>query len=79
MEGNECYKFATIRRYIDLTRADPVRVTIDVGANVGAVTRMMKAYFPDASVYAYGAVPEYSLLAETNTRDLAGRHRAAHP
>jgi FkbM family methyltransferase len=72
MEGNECYKFATIRHYIELAQADPVRVMIDVGANVGAVTQMMKAYFPDASVYAYEAVPEYSLLAEANTRDLAG-------
>ena len=72
MEGNECYKFATIRQYIDLAHADPVRVMIDVGANVGAVTRMMKAYFPDASVYAYEAVPEYSALAEANTRDLPG-------
>jgi FkbM family methyltransferase len=72
MEGNECYKFATIRNYIDLTHADPVRVMIDVGANVGAVTRMMKAYFPDARVYACEAVDEYARLAEANTRDLPG-------
>lgn len=70
MEGNECYKFATIRNYIDLTDADSVRVTIDVGANVGTITRMMKAYFPDACVYAYEAVAEYAGLAEANTRDL---------
>jgi FkbM family methyltransferase len=72
MEGNECYKFATIRNYIDLTHADPVRVTIDIGANVGAVTRMMKAYFPDACVYACEAVADYAVLAEANTRDLDG-------
>jgi FkbM family methyltransferase len=72
MEGNECYKFATIRNYIALTRADPVRVTIDIGANVGAMTRMMKAYFPDARVYACEAVDEYAALAEANTRDLPG-------
>jgi FkbM family methyltransferase len=71
MEGNECYKFATIRNYIDLTHAGPVRVMIDIGANVGTITRMMKAYFPDAVVYACEAVPEYAALAEVNTRDLA--------
>ena len=70
MEGNECYKFATIRNYIDLTQADPVRVMLDVGANVGAVSRMMKAYFPDARLYACEAVDEYAALAEANTRDL---------
>ena len=72
MEGNECYKFATIRNYIDLTHADPVRVMIDVGANVGAMSRMMKAYFPDARLYACEAVDEYAALAEANTRDLSG-------
>jgi hypothetical protein len=71
MEGND-YKFATIRNYIDLTQAAPVRVMIDVGANLGNTTRMMKAYFPDASVYAYEVVPEYTTLAEANTRDLPG-------
>ena len=34
MEGNECYKFATISHYIHLTHADPVRVMIDIGANL---------------------------------------------
>lgn len=72
MEGNECYKFATIRNYVDLTRAEPVRVAIDVGANVGTITRMMKAYFPEARVYAFEAVPDYAAIAEANTRDLDG-------
>ena len=71
MEGNECYKFATIRNYVDLTEAGPVRVMMDVGANLGHVTRLMKAYFPDAHVYAYEAVAEYAALAQANTRDLA--------
>lgn len=72
MEGNECYKFATIRNYVDLTHADPVRVAIDVGANVGTITRMIKAYFPDAKVYGFEAVPDYAALAAANTRDLDG-------
>lgn len=72
MEGNECYKFATISHYLQVTHADPVRVMIDIGANVGTVTRMMKAYFPDARLYACEAVEEYAALAEANTRDLPG-------
>jgi len=70
MEGNACYRFATIRNYIELTRTDAVRITIDVGANVGRITRMMKEYFPDAAVYAYEPVPEYRRLAEANTAGL---------
>ena len=72
MEGNECYKFATIRNFIELTHAEPVRLAVDVGANVGTITRMMKAYFPDARVYAYEPVPDYAALAEANTSDLEG-------
>jgi FkbM family methyltransferase len=70
MEGNDCYKFATIRNYIDLTGAEPVRLAIDVGANIGLITRMIKEYFPVASVYAYEPVPEYRALASANTKDL---------
>lgn len=70
MEGNECYKFSTIRNYVALTGAPPVRVVMDVGANVGAVTRLAKWYFPEAHVHAYEAVAEYAQQALANTRDL---------
>ena len=79
MEGNDCYKFSTIRNYVALAGAAPVRVVTDVGANTGAITRMIKAYFPDARVHAYEAVAEYAELAAANTRDLEGvsvHHRA---
>lgn len=72
MEGNECYKFSTIRNFITLTNAEPVRVIMDVGANVGSITRMMKAYFPAARIYACEPVPEYAALAQANIADLDG-------
>jgi len=71
VEGNDCYKFSTIRNYVALTGAPPIRVVMDVGANVGAITRLIKGYFPDAHVYAYEAVAEYAEIAAANTRDLA--------
>jgi FkbM family methyltransferase len=71
MEGNRCYKFATIRNYVDLIQAPPVRLTIDIGANLGAITRMIKAYFPAATVYAYEAVSEYANAARANVNDLS--------
>lgn len=74
MEGNECYKFSTIQRYIAQTGASPVRLAIDVGANVGAVTRLLKAYFPSARVYAFEAVREYFEVARARTADLADVH-----
>ena len=72
MEGNECYKFSTIRNFIELTHGEPVRLVLDVGANVGSITRMVKAYFPASRIHAYEAVPEYAALAEANTNDLEG-------
>jgi FkbM family methyltransferase len=74
VEGNECYKFSTIRRYIAQTGAPPVRLAIDVGANVGAVTRLLKAYFPSARVYAFEAVREYFEVARARTANLADVH-----
>jgi FkbM family methyltransferase len=79
VEGNECYKFSTIQNYVAVTGAPPVRLALDIGANVGAITRMLKAYFPDARVYGYEAVADYVALAAANTRDLPGvtiAHRA---
>ena len=59
MEGNACYKFSTIRNYIQSSGAPPVRLMIDVGANVGDISLMMHAYFPDAHIHAMEAVREY--------------------
>ncbi|HEU0301090.1 MAG TPA: FkbM family methyltransferase [Longimicrobium sp.] len=72
MEGNDCYKFSTIRSYIEATGAPPVRVVVEAGVNVGSVTRLVKAYFPEAAVFGLEVVRELAGLARANTRDLAG-------
>jgi FkbM family methyltransferase len=71
MEGNFCYKFSTVRNYIEKTGAPPVRLCIDVGVNVGDVTRMMREYFPDAWIFGYEPVPEYFEAAQENLKDLS--------
>jgi FkbM family methyltransferase len=70
MEGNACYKFSTIRRYIAQTGASPVRLAIDVGANIGDMTRLLKSYFPSAYVYAFEAVGEYFEIARARTANI---------
>lgn len=72
MEGNDCYKFSTIRNYIERTGAPPVRVVLEVGANVGGVTRMIKEYFPHATVLSFEAVRDLAEMARAHTRGLDG-------
>ncbi|MCW3095450.1 MAG: FkbM family methyltransferase [Chthonomonadaceae bacterium] len=63
MEGNDCYKFSTIQQYIDKTDDLPVRVAVDIGANVGDVTVLMRSYFPNSLIFAFEPVNEYYLHA----------------
>jgi len=79
MEGNACYKFSTIRRYIAQTGAPAVRLTIDVGSSVGEITRLLKTFFPSARVYAFEADGERFEVARARTAELEGvrlYHRA---
>src|SRR5437773_514576 len=68
MEGNECYKFSTIRHYVQKTNQKEVEIVVDVGAAEGSISLMMKAYFPNARIYAYEAVSEYHRLACASTQ-----------
>lgn len=70
MEGNDCYKFLTVNRYLEATQGKPVRLAVDVGANVGNVTEEMKSLFPEARIFAFEAVPEhYQTCARRFARD----------
>lgn len=70
MEGNDCYKFLTVNRYLAATQGKPVRVVVDVGCNVGNVTEEMKRLFPEARIFAFEAVPEhYRTCAKRFARD----------
>lgn len=68
MEGNDCYKFSTIRNFISKTGQKKIRITCDIGANVGTVSLLMKSYFPSAKVHGYEAVDEYYQIACSRTR-----------
>lgn len=72
MEGNACYKFSTIRNYIEKTGAKPVALMVEVGVNVGEITLMMKSYFPAARLYGFEAVREYYEIACRRVAGLDG-------
>jgi FkbM family methyltransferase len=71
MEGNDCYKFSTIRNFVALTGAPPIERIVEVGANVGEISLMMHEYFPSARIVGFEAVPEYYELARSRTAHLA--------
>jgi hypothetical protein len=70
MEGNDCYKFSTIRNFIAASRAKDVETIVEVGANIGEVTLLMHAYFPAAKIVAFEAVKEYCDIAAARTRKI---------
>jgi hypothetical protein len=63
VEGNACYKFATIRNFIAATDAPPIRVAIDVGVNVGDMALLLRDTFPEARIFGFEAVEEYYRMA----------------
>lgn len=59
MEGDDCYKFSTLSRFLERTRQRPVCVAIDVGCNVGEMTVLMRHFFPSALIFALEPIPDY--------------------
>jgi FkbM family methyltransferase len=59
MEGNECYKFSTIRNFLYKTDGDPIRLAVDVGCNDGQVTLLIRHFFSDALIFALEPVSTY--------------------
>src|SRR2546425_6716290 len=59
MEGNECYKFSTISNYITRTGAKPLGIAVEIGVNIGEVTRLIRSTFPAARIHGFEAVTEY--------------------
>lgn len=74
MEGNACYKFSTIRNFIEKTGGRPIRLIVDVGLNVGDIAIMAKSYFPAAALYGFEAVREYYEIACARTQGLLNTH-----
>jgi FkbM family methyltransferase len=67
MEGNECYKFSTIRNFIAAAKAKDIATIVEIGANIGDVTLSMHDYFPFARIVAFEAVAEYCEIAAART------------
>lgn len=72
MEGNDCYKFSTIRNYVERAGQPGVEVIIDAGVNVGDVTLMIRDYFPAARIYGFEPVREYFEIARARVANLPG-------
>lgn len=70
MEGNECYKFSTIRNFIAAAKAKDIETIVEIGANIGDVTLLMHDYFPSARIIAFEAVTEYYESAAVRTAAL---------
>jgi FkbM family methyltransferase len=71
MEGNACYKFSTIKNYIEKAHKKAIDIIVDVGVNVGDITLMMNAYFPHARIYGFEAVKEYHEVASSRTEHIS--------
>lgn len=77
MEGNDCYKFSTIKNFVEKTHAAPISRILDIGANVGNVLLEMKGYFPQATILGVEPVPEYVQRAREVTQ-LLGKISVVH-
>ena len=71
MEGNACYKFSTIKNFVEATFAQKISVIVDIGANVGDMSLMMHRYFPEASIIGFEAVKEYFDIAQERTSQVS--------
>src|SRR5262245_25301290 len=72
MEGNECYKFSTIKNYIERTGQKGIELILDVGVNIGDISLMMHSYFPAARIFGFEAVEEYHQIASARTQHIPG-------
>ena len=57
MEGTACYRYRQVARYLLDTGAAPVKLALDIGANVGDVTAELLDAFPQAYVHAFEILP----------------------
>lgn len=60
MEGNDCYRFSEV--------PFSPRIAVDIGANLGAMARLMRQYFPDADVYAFEPIRDCYDVCVINCR-----------
>jgi FkbM family methyltransferase len=73
MEGNACYKYYTIRRFVDAFGGPPIKTILEVGANVGNVLVEMAECFPDARIHSYEIIPDHLEAAQQKTETYGNR------
>lgn len=66
MEGNDCYRF------LDVPFSP--QTVVDIGANFGAMSRLMRQYFPDADIYAFEPVRDCYDVCVVNCRPFRKIH-----
>ncbi len=72
MEGNACYKFSTIKNFIAMTQAKDIEAVVDIGANIGDITLLIREYFPSTKIVAFEPVTEYFEVIRERTKAIAG-------
>lgn len=70
MENNACYKYHTIKRFVDALNGAPIRTILEVGTNVGNVTAEMAKCFPEARIVTYEPVKRYAERAAAKLQDI---------
>jgi FkbM family methyltransferase len=70
VEGNECYKFSTIRNFIEISHIKDIEIILDIGVNMGDISLMMNIYFPMAKIYGFESVKEYYEIAYVRTKHI---------
>ena len=67
MEGNDCYKYRTVDRFVRDQNLPPIRTILEIGVNVATVTLEMHRLWPDARIVGYEAVESIFREAEHRT------------
>jgi FkbM family methyltransferase len=59
MQLDPFYRFSTIKKFVRRSDAKPIRLIVDVGANLGETLLLMHRHFPDARIIGFEPVAEY--------------------
>jgi FkbM family methyltransferase len=63
MQLDRFYRFSTIKRFVRRGGADPIRVVVDIGANIGDALLLLHRHFPRARIIGFEPVLEYFQIA----------------
>jgi len=69
MEGNDCYKYKTVKEFLQRINQPKISTIIEIGVNYGHQTAEMLGYFPDARIVGFEPVPDICEQAQQRFRD----------